>query len=194
MPTNNINTVLDQEWSFESSVYVPTGVSDLSTGTPTVVDLTLDEGGTGLANLAAINSDQVDLGLILPLRIDIIAAIEWFAAIVAGNSVDFYWAESANSNVAAGNPGKPDGVDGLYTGDGGGTVPESVLQITPVGSLITTDLQGVQIAKIGSFVPVFQFGQLIVVNNSGTTLCGTDDVESSILFRGTMPQFQPDVA
>ena len=120
MVTNNINTVLDEEWSFHSGVYVPTGNNDLSTGSPTAVDLTLDEGGTGLANLAAINSDKVDLGTILPLKIDVMAALEWFAAVVAGNTVDLYWAESANSNVAAGNPGGPDGEDGLYTGEGDG--------------------------------------------------------------------------
>ncbi len=192
MATNNINTVLDQEWSFESSSYVPTGVSDLSSGSPTVVDLSL-AGGSGMADTEAMNSDQVDLGAVLPEWIEVTAALEWFAAISAGGSVEFYWSGSANSAVTEGNPGKPDGADGDYTGDGGGTVAESVLQMQLIGVLVTTDLQGVQIAHVGGFKPEYRFGQLVIVNNSGTTICATDDIESSVLFYGTMPQIQADV-
>lgn len=193
MVSSNVNTILDEEWSFHSSAYVPTGNNDLSTGAPTVVDLTLDEGGTGLADTAAINSDQVDLGTLLPTWIDVIAAIEWFAAVTAGNTVDFYWAESANSGVGVGNPGGVDGIDGLYTGTGdGGTNEEAVINMIFIGSFVTEThtLGHVQIAKIGRFVPTFRYGQLVVVNNSGTTLCGTDDIESSVLLYGTMPDIQ----
>ncbi len=196
MTTNNVNTVLDQEWSFRSSVYVPTGNNDLSTGSPTAVDLTLDEGGTGLADTAAINSDQVDLGAILPTWIDVNAAIEWFAAVTADNNVAFYWAGSANSGVGIGNPGGVDGVDGLYAGAGdGGTDEQAVRNMKRIGLMTTeTHTAGhVQIAYIGGFKPQFRFGQLIVVNNSGTLICGTDDIESSVLFYGTMPQIQAAV-
>ena len=194
--TQDVNIILDQEWSFQSSVYSPTGNNDLSTGTPTTVDLTLDEGGTGLADTAAANSDQVDLGSLLPLEIMVLAAIEWFAAVTAGNSVDFYWSGSANSGVGVGNPGGVDGVDGLYTGTGdGGTDEEAVKNMIFIGSMITeTHTAGhVQIAHIGNFRPTVRYGQLIVVNNSGTTLCGTDDIESSVLFHGTMGQVAAEV-
>lgn len=196
MVTNNINTVLDQEWIFRSSVYVPTGNNILSDGSLTTVDLTLDEAGTGLANLAAVNSDKLDFGSVLPLKIDVMAALEWFAAVVADNSVNMFWAESAHSSAGIGNPGFPDGVDGVYTGAGdGGTDEEAVVNMIDIGAMITeTHTAGhVQIAKIGSFVPTMRYGQLIVVNNSGTLLCGTDDIESGILFYGTMPQIQADV-
>ncbi len=178
------------EYSFHSSVYAPTGVSDLSDGSPTTVDLTLDEGGTGLADGSAINSDQVDLGATRPTQFVVIAAIEWFAAVVAGESVDFYWSPSAHSAVGTGNPGKPDGVDGAYTGDGGGTVAESVLQMIYIGSMLTTDLIGVQQAMVGVFSPLLRYGQLIVVNNSGTLICGTDDIQSSILMAGIVDESQ----
>ena len=190
MATNEILQVTKIEYSFQSSVYVPTGVSDLSSGTPTVVDLTLDVGAAGLADDAAANSDQVDFGATRPDVCSLKGAIEWFAAISAGGRVDFYWSGSANSAVASGNPGKPDGVDGAYTGDGGGTDEESVQQMDYIGSFITTDLQGVQIAEIGTFSPRYQYGQLIVSNKSGTVICGTDDIESSIL----MSFFAPDIA
>ena len=182
MATNNINRILLAEWSFQSSSYSPTGVNDMSSGSPTVVDLSL----SSIADAAAKNSDQVDLGANRPDIIYIKAAIEWFAAITAGGTVDFYWSASANSTVGAGNPGKPDGVDGAYTGDGGGTVAESIKQILHVGSFVTTDLQGVQQADVGAIPGDLRYGQLIVVNNTGTTLCGTDDIESSVLFYGTI--------
>lgn len=174
------------EYSFQSASYVPTGNNDLSSGTPTVVDLTL----SSIADAAAKNSDQVDLGSTRPQMMHVIAAIEWFAAVSAGGTVDFYWSPSANSAVAGGNPGHPDGVDGAWTGDGGGTVAETVKQLVYIGSLVTTDLQGVQIGVVGSFEPTHQYGQLIVVNNSGTTLCGTDDIESSVLMYGTVDEVQ----
>ena len=186
MATNNINRILLKEWSFHSSVYVPTGVSDLSSGSPEAVDLTLDAGGVGLVNTEAVNSDQVDLGVNRTDRNSVVAALEWFAAITAGLAVTMFWSGSANSSVNSGNPGKPDGGDGAWTGDGGGTVPETVKQIQFIGSFLTTDLVGVQIAKVGGFRPHFQYGQLIVVNNSGTFLCGDDDIESSVLFYGTI--------
>lgn len=186
MATNAVHTKTLKEWSFQSGVYVPTGVSDLSDGTPEVVDLTISSIAAG----AAINSDQVDLGITRPQLMNLNGAFEWFAAITAGGFLSFYWSGSNHSGVGTGNPGKPDGVDGAYTGDGGGTVAESVPQMKFIGSFRTTDLQGVQIAYIGSFVPVFRYGQLIIVNNSSTTVCGTDDIESSILMSGLIDDIQ----
>ena len=60
---NEIQQKVTTQFSFQSSVYSPTGLSDMSSGSPTVVDFTCDEGATGLADQAAINSDQVDLGV-----------------------------------------------------------------------------------------------------------------------------------
>ncbi len=186
MATNGVHIKTLVEYSFQSSSYSPTGNNDLSSGTPTVIDLTLSSITSG----SAINSDQVDLGSTRPALLTLVGAMEWFAAISAGSEVNFYWSGSNNSGVAVGNPGRPDGVDGAYTGDGGGTVAESVLQLEHIGSFVTTDLQGVQIAHIGSFVPVFRYGQLIVVNDTATTICGTDDIESSILMTGTIQDIQ----
>ena len=183
---NVVNTKTGTEYSFQSASYSPTGVSDLSDGSPTVVDLTL----SSIAAAAAKNSDLVDLSQTRASRYTVIAAIEWFAAIVAGTPVDFYWSPSHNSSVTAGNPGNPDGVDGAWTGDGGGTVAETVNQLQYIGSFITTDLQGVQIAYVGSFSPAARYGQLIIVNNTATTLCGTDDIESSVLMAEILEEIQ----
>jgi len=177
------------EYSFQSSSYSPTGNNDLSDGSPTVVDLSLGLTG-GVADGAAMNSDQVDLGAVRPHEFTLIAAIEFFAAVAAGKTIDFYWSPSANSSVGVGNPGDPDGVDGDYTGDGGGTVAETVLQMIWIGSFVTTDLVGVQKAIVGTFAPKLRYGQLVVVNRSGATICGTDDIETSILMSGTIPEGQ----
>jgi len=178
------------EYSLQSGVYVPTGNNDLSTGTPTVVDLTLDEGGAGLADLAAINSDQVDFGTLRPDLVAVKVALEWFAAVNAGNTVDFFLSPSANSNVGVGNPGNPDGIDGLYA-PSGHTVDEGVAQMDYIGSLVNNGEAGVQIGLINKAFPlVEQYGQLIVFNNSGTLLCGTDDIESSVLFYGYIMEQQ----
>ena len=186
---NELLVKMKAEWSFQSSSYVPTGNNDLSSGSPTTVDFSM-AGGSGIANTEAMNSDLVDLGATRPQWLDVIAALEWFAAVSAGNLVEFYWSPSANSAVAAGNPGRPDGVDGDWTGDGGGTVAETKKQLQHIGNFITTDLQGVQIAYVGGFRPRFRYGQLIIVNNSGTTICATDDIESSVLMYGECDEVQ----
>ena len=175
---------------FQSSVYVPTGNNVLTLETTTPVDLTLDEGGTGLSDAAAVNSDKVDLQATRAARYSVIAALEWFAAITAGLNVDFYWSPSQHSSAGIGNAGHPDGVDGAWTGDGGGTVAETVPQLQFIGSFITTDLQAVQIAYVGTFSPIARYGQLIVVNNSGTLLCGTDDIESGVLMTPLIDEVQ----
>jgi hypothetical protein len=187
---NEVQLKSTTEYSFHSSAYSPTGNNDLSSGTPTVVDLTLDEGATGLADAAAVNSDQVDLGANRPTSFLVTAAIEWFSAPTSGLTVSFYWSASANSGVGVGNPGFPDGVDGLYAGHGTASVIEAVKQMIYIGSMVCSDVNGVQIATIGLLNPVLRYGQLIVFNNSGATLCGTDDIESSVLFSGLVDEIQ----
>ena len=187
---NEILRKLKVEFSFQSGVYVPTGNNDLSSGSPTVVDLTLDEGGTGLADQAAVNSDKLDLGAVWPTEFVMIAALEWFAAVTAGVTVDFYWSPSANSAPAEGNPGSPDGVDGLYS-PSGFTDDEGVRQMIYIGSHINNGNIAPQIAVISTTLSLpTRFGQLVVFNDSGTLLCGTDDIESSVLMYGYINEIQ----
>ncbi len=190
MTTNEVHIKNNVPFLFHSSAHSPTAINDLTSQTPTTVDLTLDEGGTGLADTEAINSDQVDLGATRAPQYAVKAALEWFAAITAGAVVEFYWSWSDNSVVTDGNSGKPDGVDGAWTGDGGGTVQETVRQLQFIGVFSTTDLLGVQIADVGVFSPLARYGQMIVVNESGTLLCGTDDIESAVLMSPVYPDIQ----
>ncbi len=190
MATNAVLRKLKIEYSFQSGVYVPTGNNDLSDGSPTVVDLSLDEGGTGLADIAAVNSDQLDLTAVWPETFTMIACLEWFAAVTAGGTVDFYWSYSANSGVGVGNPGSPDGIDGLYA-PSGFTDDEGVRQMFYIGSHINNGNIAPQISVISTTLSLpTRFGQLVVFNDSGTLLCGTDDIESSVLMYGYIPDIQ----
>jgi len=186
---NAIQLQSTTEYSFESSVYSPTGLSDMSSGTPTVVDFTCDEGGTGLTDQTAVNSDQTDFGVNRPALFHVSSTLEWFAAVVAGVSVDFYWSPSSNSSVTAGNPGEPDGVDGLYSPTGF-TNEEGIQQMIYIGSHINNGNIDTQTAFIGTFAMPQRYGQLVMFNDSGALLCGTDDIETSVLFQGVQFEVQ----
>jgi len=194
---NEVLTKTKIEYSFQSSVYSPTADNDLSTGSPTVVAFTCDEGGTGLSNGTAVNSQQVDLGTTRPRIFHITANLEWFSTPSATNSVDFYWSPSSNSNAGVGNPGSPDGActntpataDCLYA-PSGFTDDEGVKQMMFVGAHINNGNAAPQLAYVGSFEPPMQYGQLIMFNKSGTALCATDDIESSVLMTGVIDEVQ----
>ncbi len=162
--------------------------TSLEVGTPTNVDLAT----ASLANGSAVNSDKVDLGATRAASFSCMAALEFAATPTAGATVDFYWSPSPQSTAANGNAGKADGVDGAYTGDGGGTVAESVRQMQRIGSFICTDLAtatGVQVAYVGTFSPAERYGQLVLVNNSGAAL-HSDDVENHVVLTPVIDEIQ----
>lgn len=188
MATNKVliaqgGTVADEKqisFADHAGDFSATAANVIEVGAPRDVDLAL----ASLADGAGVNSDQVDLGATRAARYSVDAALEFAATPTAGEVVELYWSPSANSTVSAGNPGNPDGVDGSYTGDGGGTLAESVLQMQHIGDFVCTDLEtsgGVQIAHVGIFSPAQRYGQLIVKNASGAAI-HSDDVECNIVF------------
>ena len=154
--------------------------------TPTDVQLTL----SGVTNGAARQSDKIDLGATRAAQYSVKAAIEWFSAPTAGNTVDFYWFSSPVTTEANANTGNADGGDSAYTGDGGGTVAQSVPQLQYIGAMTVTDLAGVQHAHVGIFSPEDRFGGLVVVNNSAVTLAATDDIETHIVMTELIDEVQ----
>lgn len=168
--------------------FSPTAANVIEAGTPTNVDLTL----ASLADGAGVNSDKVDLGATRAPRYSVDACLEFAATPTAGEVVELYWSPSHNATAANGNPGRADGVDGAYTGDGGGTLAESVLQMQLVGTFVCTDLPTAtnpQIAHIGVFEPAARYGQLIVKNESGAAL-HIDDVEMNIVMTPIIDEIQ----
>lgn len=189
MATNQVLVKIKGVYTFKSSSYSPTAINDIDPAGSTTVDLTMGL-TSGIAIGGAMNSDQVDLGALRGAQFSVQAALEWFVAIAAGGSVNMYWSYSNNSVVTDGNMGNPDGADGDYTGDGGGTVAESVRQMQWIGAFKTTDLQGVQKSHVGIFSPKDRYGQIIIVNNTSAIVCGTDDIESAIVMSEIIEDIQ----
>ncbi len=189
MATNEVLLKTGTQLSFADHAgdFLPAAGTTLETGTPTDVDMAT----ASLANGSAVNSDKVDLGATRAAQYSVDAAIEFAATPVAGDVVELYWSPSPIAAAANGNPGKPDGVDGAYTGDGGGTVAESVLQMQIIGFFVCTDLAtaSVQVAHVGVFTPAQRYGQLVVVNNSGAAFF-TDDVESHVVMTPIIDDIQ----
>lgn len=168
--------------------FSPTAGTTLETGTPTDVDMAT----TDLADGSAVNSDKVDLGATRAAQYSVDAAFELAATPTAGEPIELYWSPSPISAAGNGNPGKPDGVDGAYTGDGAGSVAESVLQMQLIGFFISTDLPtatGVQVAHVGVFTPAHRYGQLVVVNNAGAAF-HSDDVECHVVMTPIIDEVQ----
>jgi len=62
--------------------------------------------------------------------------------------------------------------------------------MTFIGSHINNGNQDTQTAYIGTFSPLQRYGQLVMFNDSAVLLCGTDDIESSVLFTGIVNEVQ----
>lgn len=146
-----------------------------SVGTPTDVALALASTADG----AAKQSDKVDLGADRAEEYELFGCVDFTGETpTAGAQVDYYWAPStsstqANGNVAGNsgaNAAAPDGALGSIT------LAEFLLLCIPIGSLIVHDGAVVQNGYVGKFRPPTQYGQLIVVNNSGDAF-EADDVE-----------------
>jgi hypothetical protein len=178
---------------FQSASYVPTGNNILHATPDFTPALTL----TGLAVGAARQSVKINLGATRPSAFVLDGAFEWFVAVLAGGAIDCYWSASSHATAGLGNQGNTTGLDAAYTGDGGGTVDESVKQLSYIGSFITTDLSAAANVQKGIVnIPGFplmmtrQYGSLVVVNNSSAILAGTDDIETGILMSGLLVEGQ----
>ena len=162
--------------------------TSLEQGTPTNVDLAT----ASVSDAAGVNSDKVDLGATRAAQYAVDAALEFAATPAAGEVVELYWSASPDATAANGNPGKPDGVDGAYTGDGAGTLAESVKQMQLIGVFVCTDLPtatGVQVGHVGVFSPAHRYGQLVLVNNSGAAM-HSDDVENHVVMTPIVDEIQ----
>lgn len=178
MTTNTVKIKTGTVFTFRSASYSPTAINDIDPAGSTTVDLTLSSIVAG----AAKHSDQFDFGEPRGQRYSLKAAIEWFAAVTSGGTVDFYMVYSNNATVTDGLTGREftDGVDGAVVTTNA-TVAEFVAQLHYVGSFVNNGYAGVQIADCGIFSPRDRYGSLVVVNNTDATLCGTDDIESCIV-------------
>ncbi len=191
MADNAIYNKIGRTWFFsESGVYVPVTVNIMiaSGEIDTNIDFTMDEGGTGLVDGAAISSPKCDLtDEFAAFRLSTVVEYQ-SAAPTAGTTLDFWWSPSMHATAANGNAGGVTGVEAVLVVTG-----SQLEQCQYIGSLtlsaLTTHQNGV-INPIRPFVPMFRYGCLIIHNNGGQTLCDTDAIESAVMMQEIFPEVQ----
>ena len=156
---------------------------DLGTGTGQIILASLASG-------AARQSVQFDLGANRDVAYTMTAAIEMDVAPTAGETVDFYLNFTPNATAGIGNMGGASGTDAAYVGYSS-NLNDSLKQLVYIGSMVMTVqiATTVQLANIGSFVPLHRYASLIVDNNTGQAFEG-DDVEMAILIEPRTLQVQ----
>lgn len=168
--------------------FSPTAANDLREGTDTEVELVL----LNLADTAAAQSAQADLGAHFAERYALVAAIEMqVAAADVGEVVECYWNASASATAATGNMGAASGSAGVYSGYSS-DLAIAVRQLIRIGNMVMTDdaVDSVQIGFVGDLYPPHRYGSLIVKNELGQTICDTDDIEAHIVLNPIIPELQ----
>ena len=151
-------------------------------------DVQLDT--TDVADAAARQSAQVDLGATRARTYSIMAAVEMAATPTTGEVIELYWAPSPDSTAANGNPGYATGSDAAYAG-GVATLAEGIAQLMFLGLIVcSADATGtVQVAYVGTFNAPERYGSLIVKNESGAAF-HSDAVETHIVFNPIVDEVQ----
>jgi len=154
----------------------PTAGNDLRQGTDTEVELVL----LNLADTTAAQSAQGDLSANRAQVYAVMTAMEWqVAAATAGESVDFFMNASHSGTAATANLGGASGSAAAYSGYSS-DLADAVKQLIWIGSMIQTDdaVDSLQIGFPGLFFPIQRYCSLITKNETGQTLCDTDDIEA----------------
>jgi len=168
--------------------YGPGANNVIEEATPTQVELVL----LNLADAAAAQSAQADLGALFAERYSCVACIEMqVAAATAGEVIEFYWSASASATAAVGNMGAATGSAAAYSGYSA-DLADSVKQLIFIGTLVMTDdaVDSVQIGYVGDLAPPHRYGSMIVKNECGQTICDTDDIESAVVLNPVIPELQ----
>ncbi len=95
----------------------------------------------------------------------------------ARKQIEVHWAGSPSGTAGTSNPGATSGADAAYTGSTGGSVDQTVAQLTLIGALVLTpDADGVvQVGDIGVLTPFHRYGMPVLVNKADQALEGDDD-------------------
>lgn len=165
----------------------PAAANDLQLGSITTIEMDL----ASVANGDARQSDKFNFGATRAGRYDILVALEFAASGLSdGATVEFWIAWSTSVTAANANPGGVSGSNASY--DGYSTnLNVAIVQLSRVGTMIVTEDASttVQIATVGMFVPMEQYGSLVVLNRSGASL-HSDDVEMHVVFNPVTDELQ----
>ena len=166
----------------------PTAANDLRVAGDTEVELVLLD----LADAAAVQSSKADLGENRAAEYSVRACIEMQVAVADdGSTVDLYWSPSQHATPANGNAGACTGVAGAYAGYSSDLVTAKD-QLQHIGPMNMTDdaVDSIQTGEVGILRTRERYGSLVVINNTGETICDTDDIESHIVFDPIVPESQ----
>ncbi len=174
---------------YVTASYVPVDVATgHKIGSPTEVVLTQ----ASLANGAGRQSAKVTLPAAWAPEYALFASVDFTGETpTAGNGVDYLWLPSTSTTLGTGNIAGNSGADGAAPDGALGsiTLAEFILLAIPIGSLVVHDGAVVQNGYIGSFRPPTQFGQILVVNNSGDAF-EADDVEMGVFMNPVIDDIQ----
>lgn len=159
-----------QIWFGVSGSYVGADPgTNLTRGTPTYVTLDL----SSLADGAARQSDQVDLGANRAIAYEVLGCIELAIAGFTYRVPELWWAPSTSGTAANGNVFGNSGADGTVPDGTVGSPSALEFQYACqfIGSWVNADTANYPLAAyIGTFSPMSRYGQLVVVNNTGRQL------------------------
>ena len=141
-----------------------TAANSLIIGAPTDVQLDL----TGVAaGGGARQAAKADIGTPWARAWAVHACLEFETAPADGGYVSFYWAPSPSATAGTGNAGGTTGADAAFTDTTG-----NLGQMQFIGNLPLRN-NVINIGRVGVFMPEFQYGNLIVVNQGSTALRST---------------------
>lgn len=168
--------------------FSPAAANDLREGTDTEVELVL----LNLLDGAAAQSAKVDLGAHFAQEYAVVALIEMqVAAATAGSVVELYWSASPSATAANANMGAASGSAAAYSGYSA-DLSDAVKQLIFIGAMTMTDdaVDSAQIGMVGILRPPHRHGSLIVKNETGQTICDTDDIEAHVVLNPIIPEIQ----
>lgn len=153
--------------------------TNLTIGTPTDVTLTL----SALADGAGRQSDKFNFGETRAAAYECLGAFDFTGeSPTSGEVIEVYFLPSTHATQANGNVAGNSGADAAAPGGALGsiTLAEFKRQGVFVGNFVCHDGGVVQNGFIGTLVPTSQYGQLLVINESGDAL-EADNVESHVV-------------
>lgn len=145
---------------------------------------------TDVADTAARQSVQVDLGATRARQYSLMGAVEMAATPTTGEVIEFYWNASPDGTAANGNSGYATGSDAAYAG-GVATLAEGIAQLIFLGTLVCSAdaTTTVQVAQIATFSPPERYGSLIVKNECGAAF-HSDAVETHFVLNPIVDEIQ----
>jgi hypothetical protein len=148
---------------------------------------------SGVLAAAGRQSAKGDLGATRARMYEVLACFDFTgeSSHTSGEVVDLYWAPSVSTTAGVGNVAGNSGSDAACPDGavGGVTLAEFLKLCDYIGSLTIHDGGAVQNGFVGKFAPSSRYGQLIVVNNTGSAF-EASNAEAHVVFNEILDEYQ----